>query len=153
MTSLYLNFCHIYIISVETFWAKLPCTIFACICIAILRCPKCSVETHVAIGHKELIRFVQTFFQQFFWCALFNYLYISYIIKWEPELGVGFDSGMTLAPFPSSILMRRVSNPQTFDRELSLLTTRPDWCPWFGLRLLTICVQAASKSTTHFKCG
>jgi hypothetical protein len=49
----------------------------------------------------------------------------------EPELGAGINTGMAFNPFPSSILdkTRQDSNPQPLYRELSLLTTRPDFRP------------------------
>ncbi len=47
----------------------------------------------------------------------------------EPEMGAGIDPGMAFNPFPSSIWIRRDSNPQPLDRESSSLTTRPDLRP------------------------
>jgi hypothetical protein len=44
----------------------------------------------------------------------------------EPELGAGIDPGMAFNPFPSSISIRRDSNPQPLNCESSSLTTRPD---------------------------
>ncbi len=47
----------------------------------------------------------------------------------EPELGAGIDPGMAFNPFPSSIWIRRDSNPQPLDCESSSLTTRPNLRP------------------------
>ncbi len=47
----------------------------------------------------------------------------------EPELGAGIDPGMVFDPFPSSIWIRRDSNPQLLDCESNSLTTRPDLRP------------------------
>ncbi len=47
----------------------------------------------------------------------------------EPELGAGIDPGMAFNPFPSSIWIRRDSNPQPLNCESSSLTTRPDLRP------------------------
>ncbi len=44
----------------------------------------------------------------------------------EPGLGAGIDPGMAFNPFPSSIWIRRDSNPQSLDCESSSLTTRLD---------------------------
>jgi hypothetical protein len=54
--------------------------------------------------------------------------YVSFQLLNEPELGSGINSGMALTPFPSSI--GRDLNPQPSDRELSMLTTRPDFSPF-----------------------
>ncbi len=53
----------------------------------------------------------------------------------EPELGAGIDPGMAFNPFPSSIWIRRDSNPQSLDCESSSLTTRPDLRPIESLSL------------------
>ncbi len=53
----------------------------------------------------------------------------SYFSMNEPELGAGINPSMAFNPFPSSIWIRRDSNPQTLDCESSLLTTRPDLRP------------------------
>ncbi len=47
----------------------------------------------------------------------------------DPEFGAGIDPGMDFNPFPSSIWIRRDSNPQPLNCESSLLTTRPDLRP------------------------
>ncbi len=46
----------------------------------------------------------------------------------EPELCTEINPSMAMTPFPSSILGRD-SNPQPYDHESNLLTTRPDQCP------------------------
>ncbi len=48
----------------------------------------------------------------------------------EPELSTGIDPGIAFNPFPSSIWIRRDSNPQPLDRESSSITTRPDLRPY-----------------------
>ncbi len=57
----------------------------------------------------------------------------------EPELGAGIDPGMAINPFPSSIWIRRDSNPKPLDHESSLLTTRPDCRPFYFFRLSCNC--------------
>ncbi len=47
----------------------------------------------------------------------------------EPELGAGIDPGMAYNQFPSSVWIRRDTNPQPLDCESSSLTTRPDLRP------------------------
>ncbi len=66
----------------------------------------------------------------FFKCFFVGLLHIfSYFSMNEPELGAGIDPGMAFNPFPSSIWIRRDSNPQPLDCESSSLTTIPDLHP------------------------
>ncbi len=53
--------------------------------------------------------------------------YLSFQSFNELKLGAGIDPVMALATFPSSIGWD--SNPRPSNHELSLLTTRPDFCP------------------------
>ncbi len=50
------------------------------------------------------------------------------LVGLTPELGTEIDPGMVMTPFPSSILGRD-SNPQPWDHESSLLTSRPNYHP------------------------
>jgi hypothetical protein len=61
---------------------------------------------------------------------LTTYIFLIFSMN-EPELGGGINPGMAFNQFPSSILdkTRQDLNPQLLDRELSLLTTRPDLRP------------------------
>ena len=74
------------------------------------------------------------FLKMFFWCAPFGYLYF-FLFLYEPGLGVsGIDPGMTFTSFPSS--NGQDLNPRPFDRESSLLPTRPDFRPEASIMLL-----------------
>jgi hypothetical protein len=58
-----------------------------------------------------------------FWCALFGYMYFFYFFYNEPELGTRIDDpGMTLTPFPSTILDVTRFEPLPFNHESSLTT-------------------------------
>ncbi len=64
-----------------------------------------------------------------FWCAPLGDLYfLSFQSLNEPGLGAESNPGMALTPFPSC-RMGQDSNPRPFDRESSLLSTRPGFCP------------------------
>ncbi len=60
----------------------------------------------------------------FCWYAPFGFLYFSSFSN-EPEMGTEINPGMVMTPFPSSTLGQN-SNPQPYNHESNLLTTRLD---------------------------
>ena len=60
---------------------------------------------------------------------LATYIFFLFFKWMNQALGENFDSGMALTPSPSSL--RWDLNPQPFNHESSLLTTRPGWRPTY----------------------
>jgi len=74
----------------------------------------------------ETIKSLKRFFNIFFWCAPFGCLYFSTMNQnWVQEWILAW----FWTHFNLVYWMRQDSNPQPFDRESSLLTTKPDWRP------------------------
>jgi len=70
----------------------------------------------------------------FFRCAPLGYLYFFSFCKWT-RIGYINRPGMAYTPYPSSVRMRRDSNPWPLNHESSSISTRPDfYLTFFSLR-------------------